>query len=225
MRVRTNFARLLSVLFVHGSLWASDQSGSPAAPIFEKDVAPLLETYCYDCHGEGRHKGGLTLDKFHSAMDVREDRKPWEAVLRHVTRHEMPPEDAEEFPTEPERETIAQFIERELYQLDPAHPDPGRITLRRFNRAEYSNAIRDLVGVDFNPAGDFPPDDSGYGFDNIGDVLSLPPVLMEKYLAAADRILDQAIVTEPIQSRVQRFPASLAKVGFNAVGDRGDGWV
>ena len=63
---------------------------------------------------------------------------------------------------------------------------------------------------------DFPPDDSGYGFDNISDVLSLPPVLMEKYLSAADRIFDEAIVTDPIQSRVHRVPASLAQIGFNA---------
>jgi hypothetical protein len=192
---------------------------------FEHDVTPLLKKYCYDCHGDGAHKAGLALDDFQTLKDVHGNRKAWEAVLRNVSRHEMPPEDAIEFPTQEEREVISQFVERELFQLDPAHPDPGRITLRRMNRAEYNNAIRDLVGVDFNPAADFPPDDSGYGFDNIGDVLSLPPVLMEKYLAAADKVLDQAIVTEPIQSRVTRVPASLATVGFNAIGDRGDGWV
>ncbi len=65
-------------------------------------------------------------------------------------------------------------------------PDPGRVTLRRLNRVEYNNTIRDLFGVDFRPADDFPSDDVGYGFDNIGDVLSLPPLLMEKYLAAAE---------------------------------------
>src|ERR1051326_8022085 len=85
--------------------------------------------------------------------------------------------------------------------------------------------MRDLVGADVNPAAHFPPDDSGYGFDNIGDVLSLPPVLLEKYLAAADKILDQAIVTDPIKSEVRHVPASVAEIGFNAIGDRGDGWV
>jgi mono/diheme cytochrome c family protein len=201
---------------------------APAAePIsFEKKIQPLLTRYCYDCHGDGMDKGGVAFDEFKSAAEVRAARKTWESTLRVITRHEMPPPgEAEEFPTEAERETIAQFVERELFQLDPAHPDPGRVTLRRMNRAEYANAIRDLVGVEFNATADFPPDDSGYGFDNIGDVLSLPPVLMEKYFAAADKILDQAIVTEPIRSRTIRVPASLAKVGFNAVGDRGDGWV
>jgi hypothetical protein len=79
--------------------------------------------------------------------------------------------------------------------------------------------------VDFHPADDFPVDDSGYGFDNIGDVLSLPPMLMEKYLAAADKILDQALPTTQVKSQVYHIPATLAEIGFNALGDRGDGWV
>jgi hypothetical protein len=203
---------------------AAQSSPTPAVS-YEKHVVPLLQKYCYECHGDGMDKAGLALDDYKNAADVRAGRKKWDLVLRHVTRHEMPPDDASEFPTNAERETIAAFIEKELYALDPAHPDPGRVTLRRLNRAEYGNAIRDLTGVEFNAAADFPPDDSGYGFDNIGDVLSLPPVLMEKYLAAADKVLDQAIVTEPIRSRVQRVPASLATIGFNAIGDRGDGWV
>lgn len=202
------------------------QTTPPPNPInYPRDVVPLFEKYCYDCHGDGMHKAEVALDAFKTTADVQRGRKQFEAVLRQVTRHEMPPGDAAAFPTLAERETIAQFIERELYQLDPANPDPGRVTLRRLNRAEYNNAIRDVVGVDFKPAKEFPPDDSGYGFDNIADVLSLPPVLMEKYLAAADKVLDQAIVTGALQSRVQRIPASLALIGFNAVGDRGDGWV
>ncbi len=197
----------------------------PAQISFEQHVTPLLKKYCFDCHGDGINKANIALDEFKSVADVRGARKTWDSVLRTITRHEMPAEDAELFPTNAEREIIAQFVERELYQLDPSRPDPGRVTLRRLNRAEYTNAIRDLVGVEFNATADFPVDDSGYGFDNIGDVLSLPPVLMEKYLSAAEKILDQSIVTEPVQSRVQRVPASLAKVGFNALGDRGDGWV
>ena len=226
MRFRlTLFAFLSALALACPSVHAANPVSSAQSASFEKDITPLLKTYCYDCHGDGLSKAGVALDDFKSAADVRKDRKTWEAVLTNVTRHIMPPEDGAVFPTQPEREVIAQFIERELFQLDPAHPDPGRVTLRRLNRAEFNNAIRDLVGVDFKPAADFPPDDSGYGFDNIGDVLSLPPVLMEKYLTAADRILDQAIVTEPIQSRVQRVPASLSKIGFNAIGDRGDGWI
>ncbi len=199
--------------------------GAPAPVSFEREIKPLLQNYCYDCHGDGKHKAGLALDAYASAADVHAARPKWEAVLRNVSSHVMPPDDGGPIPTTTERDLISRFVEQELFALDPAHPDPGRVVLRRLNRAEYNATIRDLVGVDFRPADDFPPDDSGYGFDNNGDVLTLPPVLLEKYLAAADKVLDTAIVTDPIRSAVRRVPATLSQIGFNAVGDRGDGWV
>ncbi|HEX2862129.1 MAG TPA: DUF1587 domain-containing protein, partial [Lacunisphaera sp.] len=211
------------VLAAFGGLQAAPPAGT--APLsFETQVKPLLENYCFECHGDGSDKGGLSLDRFKTSADVRGARPQWEAILRNVSSHQMPPDDAEP-PTNAERDLISRFVEQELFQLDPAHPDPGRVVLRRLNRAEYNATIRDLVGIDFKPAADFPPDDSGYGFDNIGEVLTLPPVLLEKYVAAAERILDAAIVTDPIRSEVRRIPASLAEIGFNAIGDRGDGWV
>ena len=76
-------------------------------------------------------------------------------------------------------------------------PIPGRVTARRLNRAEYNNTVRDLLGVDMHPADDFPQDDSGYGFDNIGDVLSLSPALMEKYFAAAEKVTRAALFGPP----------------------------
>jgi hypothetical protein len=218
------FLRVLRETLILLPAFLSASAGAQSVS-YERDVIPLLKKYCFECHDANVHKAELAFDDYKTVADVLKARKHFESALRNITRHEMPPEDASAFPTDAERETIAQFIERELFKIDPANPDPGRVVIRRMNRAEYDNAIRDLVGVDFKPAADFPPDDSGYGFDNIGDVLSLPPVLMEKYLAAADRVLDQAIVTEPVQSRVVRVPASLAEIGFNAVGDRGDGWV
>jgi len=218
---RLSFISLIALSGLAGSLRAA----GPEPAAFEKDVTPLLQKYCYDCHGNGKHKGDVALDGYKTVADVEKDRTTWETVLHHVNSHEMPPEDTDIQPSQAERDVITAWLEKQLFKFDPEHPDPGRVTIRRLNRAEYNNTIRDLIGVDFKPAADFPPDDSGYGFDNIGDVLSLPPVLMEKYLAAADKILDQAIVTDPIESKVQRFPASLAQVGFNAIGDRGDGWV
>jgi hypothetical protein len=204
----------------------SVQAAEATPPIsFERQVTPLLEKYCYECHGDGTHKAGLALDDYATAAHVRAARDKWEAVLRNVSRHEMPLDEGGPMPTDAEREIISRFVEQELYRLDPAHPDPGRAVLRRLNRAEYNATIRDLTGIDFKAANDFPPDDSGYGFDNNGAVLSLPPVLLEKYLAAADKILDAAIVTEPVKSKIRRVPASLAQIGFNAIGDRGDGWV
>ena len=233
--------RLLAGLSASWILWlvpaparAADAPANPSAPVaqaapadlpFQKDVKPLLEKYCYECHGDGEAKGDVALDSYHSTAEVLQDRATWETVLKNVSTRQMPPDDADEMPTLTEREQLSAWLERELFKYDPAHPDPGHITLHRLNRAEYNNTIRDLVGVDFKPADDFPLDDSGYGFDNNGDVLSLPPLLMEKYLAAAEKVLGQAIVTDPIPSRVQRVQANLSQVGFNAIGDRGDGWV
>ena len=111
----------------------------------------------------------------------------------------MPPEDSEQ-PSEPAGGSIVNWIEKTIYNFDCDKPtDPGRVTIRRLNRAEYNNTIRDLLGITLRPADDFPSDDVGSGFDNIGDVLSLPPLLMEKYLAAAERIAEEVIVTDPSQ--------------------------
>src|SRR5438093_5336637 len=112
--------------------------------------------------------------------------------MKSLQAHAMPPEKKPQ-PTAEEREIITAWIQSEIFQCDCDHPDPGRVTIRRLNRAEYNNTIRDLVGLHFQPAKDFPADDSGYGFDNIGDVLSLSTVLVEKYLAAAEKILEEAI--------------------------------
>jgi hypothetical protein len=198
-------------------------AGEPAAA-FDRDVNPLIQKYCYECHGNGKAKAGLALDDYAGLADILSDRDTWIDVMDNVRTHIMPPE-GEPQPTQPERELISDWLRNELFRVDPDNPDPGRVTIRRLNRAEYTNTIRDLIGVDFDATGDFPVDDSGYGFDTIGDVLALPPVLMEKYLHAAGIILDEALVTEPIESRRERHPASLLTVGFNALGDRGDGWI
>ena len=216
---------LLAALAALNCPAADMASGSAVADkSFTNSLAPIFQKYCYACHGNGKSKGDLALDSYKTAADALADPKEWKTLHEYISTYQMPPADKPQ-PTEVERDRITGWIDRELFKIDPAHPDPGRVTIHRLNRAEYDNTIRDLIGVDFHPADDFPPDDSGYGFDNIGDVLSLPPMLMEKYLSAADKILDLAIPTEPVQSTVHRVPATLAEIGFNALGDRGDGWV
>src|SRR5437762_9210098 len=173
---------------------------------FQTRVKPLLGKYCFGCHGE-KKKGDLDLRVYMDEASVLRDRKIFAKVIKNLQAHEMPPEKKPQ-PTPEERELITAWIQSELFKCDCDHPDPGRVTIRRLNRAEYNNTIRDLVGVDFQPADDFPADDVGYGFDNIGDVLSMPPILLEKYLASAEKILDAAIVTEdPNKSRMKRFEA------------------
>ena len=191
--------------------------GAPAVPgrgksakgnlSYDQHVVPLLNKYCFDCHGRGKKKGDTVLDAFKDEAAAIQDPKVWEKVMQNVRTHTMPPDNKPQ-PTPAEADRILKWIEQRVFACDCDHPDPGRVTLRRLNRAEYNNTIRDLVGVDFQPADDFPADDSGYGFDNIGDVLSVPPVLLERYLAAAEKILDAAIVTEEeLKPATRRYEA------------------
>ena len=106
-----------------------------------------------------------------------------------------------------------ELLEKEMDRLDCSQmANPGRVTVRRLNRTEYDNTIRDLLGVDFKPSEDFPLDEVGYGFDNIGDVLSLSPILLEKYLNAAESVVTNAILSElPAWPPSSRFQAETFK--------------
>ena len=176
----------------------------PAMARFHERVEPILETYCYACHGYGEHKGGHAFDQFKSDKAIVADTKLWLEVLKNVRAGLMPPE-GEGRPSEAERRQLFNWIERDAFGVDPNDPDPGRIRLRRLNRSEYRNTIRDLMGVDFDTSEEFPPDDSGYGFDNIGDVLSVSPLLMEKYLRAAEKIVERAVPTTPVAVAEERI--------------------
>lgn len=156
---------------------------------FTHEVLPLMRKYCWDCHGDEADKGEVNFDKYTSPELVMADRKIWAGVAFHVSQWTMPPAKRSDQPTPQEREFLTKFIDQLLNPVDPDRPDPGRVTIRRLNRVEYNNTVRDLLHVDLRPADDFPEDDTGYGFDNIGDVLALPPILMERYLTAADRVL------------------------------------
>lgn len=158
---------------------------------YDKTVLPVLQQYCYDCHGDGMDKGNFAMDKHADFKTLMADRKFWDNVREHVDTHVMPPENKDQ-PANAEREIITHWIENDVFWVDPDRPDPGHITLRRLNRVEYNNTVRDVFRVDTRPATTFPPDDSGYGYDNIGDVLSLSPLLMEKYMKAARQVADDA---------------------------------
>jgi hypothetical protein len=175
---------------------------------FKTKIQPFLKKYCVECHSGDKPKGGLTLDAYQSEAHARKDRKNWGAVQHVIAAGEMPPKNKPQ-PTREEKEFFINWIENTLTRVDcsPSAPkDPGRVTIRRLNRAEYNNTVRDLCGVDFKPAEEFPADDVGYGFDNIGDVLSFQPILLEKYMAAADKVLATALnIPEPVASSKQSY--------------------
>lgn len=170
-------------------------AGDRLAEQFSEQVQPVLEEYCYGCHGLGIKKGGVHFD-VDSEADLRHDRKLWWAVLKNLRAGLMPPP-GKPRPSDEERSAIEHWIKVGAFQIDPDNPDPGRVTLRRLNRVEYRNTVRDLMGVDFDTTSEFPPDDTGHGFDNIGEVLSISPLLLEKYLAAARTIVSKSVPASP----------------------------
>jgi len=176
-----------------GSLTAPDASAALAsAEKFRKTVQPLLVKYCYDCHGEGMDKGKVAFDEFKSHEEMLGKRDLWLAVLKNVRAGIMPPEKKDR-PTADELRVLENWIKGDVFQIDPENPDPGRVTLRRLNREEYRNTVRDLMGFDYKVQDELPPDDTGYGFDNIGDVLTTSPMLLEKYMQAAEIIVAGAV--------------------------------
>lgn len=228
------FRIILTCLCISAALLSMPVHAAPKSPAkrkaadvgeisYEKQILPLLDQYCFSCHGNGKSKGDFSFDPYKTQTDAVNDPKVWQKVLENVRSHTMPPEKKPQ-PRTAEAELINKWIENQVFACDCDNPDPGRVTLRRLNRAEYNNTIRDLVGVNFQPADDFPADDSGYGFDNIGDVLSVPPVLMEKYLAAAEKIIESAVLPQaPGAERARRFPA--VDLAGSAPTDAQDGWM
>jgi hypothetical protein len=184
----------------------SNDAQSAQAAAYQKTIRPFLKKYCYECHGPDVESEGIGFHKYGDVPSVLASRKMWEKALRQLEVAAMPPGDHDAQPTVAERKQVVVWLDKALFDIDcDLVDDPGRVTIRRLNRTEYNNTIRDLVGVDFEPARDFPSDDVGYGFDNIGDVLSLPPLLMEKYLDAAEQIAEAAIVENIDAKNSQRF--------------------
>ena len=180
-----NAFRHFPLLFLGATAIADDRK-------FKSEIEPLLVQYCYDCHGDGTREGDFRMDTFKDLSAHLDDREHWMPVWRNLRSQIMPPSD-EEQPSAEEKRKLLSWIESRVFKLDPKNPDPGRVTIRRLNREEYRNAVFDLLGVEYDTAEAFPPDDTGYGFDNIGDVLSISPLLMEKYLTAAEEVVNLAL--------------------------------
>ena len=181
------------------ALAASLASFLPAAgsPGFDERVKPILANTCSLCHNSQLASGGLNLAPFQSA-DSLSNRTQWETILRKLRGGEMPPEGIPR-PPQADIDALIGYVQGEFEKADRAvKPDPGRVVARRLNRNEYSNTVRDLLGVNFRADKDFPTDDSSQGFDNIGEALTVSPVLIEKYLSAAERIASAAIGADPL---------------------------
>ncbi|MAT14113.1 MAG: hypothetical protein CMJ46_02455 [Planctomyces sp.] len=175
----------------------------PLQPIpdidFSVQFGDFVTKFCIDCHGPDVQEKGLRLDEYADIPEMREDRKVWQHVAQLVEMGAMPPAEAGSRPEDQERQQFSQMVELALNYVDCSLPrDPGRETIRRLNRIEYENTVRDLMGKEIAIREIFPVDDTAEGFDTIGDVLSLSPVVFEKYFVAADIIIKETSLEQVI---------------------------
>ncbi len=198
--------RVRIVLSFAGLVLAAVQAGAatPAEDAaFDKNVMPLLTGTCSQCHNAGLASGGFNASVLESADSIAKNRETWSRVLRKLRAGEMPPPDVEA-PPAAQVSGLVNYVQAQMDAADKnTKPDPGRVTAHRLNRNEYTNTIRDLLAVDFRADKDFPSDDSGGGFDNMSEVLTVSPVLMEKYLSAAEQIAARAIGADPLPKPIQ----------------------
>ena len=167
-----------------------EASGSAAT---YKRVRSFVDKYCVGCHGADGAAAGINLTKHKSLDAMLNDRATWDKVIGTIESQSMPPKGVPH-PEIAARTAVVNALQSSFSQADCKINDPGRVTMRRLNKVEYNNTVRDLLRVTSSPADKFPSDDVGYGFDNIGDVLSISPLLMEKYVGAARQLSREAIV-------------------------------
>lgn len=186
---------------------SSAEETQPPASRFAEVVVPFLDQHCTDCHSGDEPEAKFSLDQYKESANIQTDYDHWERVRRMLAERQMPPADHPQ-PSQAEVLACLQAIDVELDSFDcDAAKHPGRVTIRRLNRVEYNRTIRDLIGLDLQVANDFPSDDVGNGFDNMGDVLTISPILLEKYVAAAAEIAEKAFADDAARKRILRHEA------------------
>ncbi|HYE31964.1 MAG TPA: DUF1592 domain-containing protein [Methylomirabilota bacterium] len=218
-RILVSASRILLMLTLLGAGIAASFASPPPS---RETALKLVEKYCFDCHGDGVAKGKVALDEMVVAGPTMERHGEWLKTWK-ILRHEFMPPAGSDMPTEEERKLIANWIAGEMLGVDFSRPDPGRVTLRRLNRMEYDYTIHDLFGADLSDdkeyssdrAGDtlrlrdrLPPDDTAFGFDNIGDFLTTSPGLLEKYFDIAEFVVERVVVLDGPKPPLQAVPES-----------------
>ncbi|CAN5166561.1 hypothetical protein BH23VER1_BH23VER1_24000 [soil metagenome] len=199
LRIRSLGVWAGAVLALLAGVPGADGSGRP-------EGLELVERYCFDCHADGVDKGDIALDSLVYGEDSDARQAGWKKAWK-MARHELMPPVDKEAPTDAERHAITRWIEGAMLGIDHENPDPGRVTMRRLNRMEYEYSVTDLFGTEIVSEGRYssdgggtvrlrdrlPPDDTAFGFDNIGDFQTLSPALLEKYFTIAEFVIDQVI--------------------------------
>ncbi|MEM1231446.1 MAG: DUF1592 domain-containing protein [Pseudomonadota bacterium] len=198
-----NAAKRASLYMILLGLWSGSAGLVFASPGEMPEDAQaqadgFLQRYCSRCHNEERFAGYWALvDVDLHAIARGEQLEAWEKILRMTRDGDMPPPLRKKQPSPDDRAQFAAWLQGQLDGYSARHPHPGHSALRRLNRAEYANAVRDLLGVDLVEASSLPADDSGYGFDNIADVLTVSSTLMDRYFAVAGRVSRLALGVDP----------------------------
>ena len=202
------FIRLTVVLAAVVSFLCAKQLPQTTAPSPHRD---LLNRYCVTCHNDKLKTAGLTLENL-DTNQIGLNAPVWEKVLRKLRTSSMPPVGMPR-PDNRLYDSFTKYLDNELDRAALAKPNPGRIPVHRLNRTEYANSVRDLLAIDIDPDSFFPADDLTFGFDNIGDVLSLSPSLLERYVSAADKISRMAVVDPaiPPSLEVHTIPSDAAQ--------------
>jgi hypothetical protein len=201
-----------------GLLLATTPVQGAASLDFKKAAVPFMEKYCYECHGGKSTKADLDLKAIKDDKNILENHKLWRGVLQQVNSGEMPPKKFAHKPSPADIEKFNNSLTESFAKAEAKlKPDPGHVTARRLNRVEYNNTVRDLLAVDFNASENFPADDIGHGFDNIGDVLTISPVHLERYLDAAEGIAARAVyLTLPKPSSRTTYSIFLEPGGYRS---------
>jgi PAS domain-containing protein len=208
-KASTLFFGLSCCLFAAGagaSFRTRGEQKPPLAPYASK-AKPLVDRFCISCHSGKSPAAGVDFTVFKSDLSVLQASDVWSQAARYLASDHMPPEGSPQ-PTEEQRARLVSWIQEKL-SSNCGLADPGRVTIHRLNKIEYANTVRDIFGVRFEGTADFPSDDVGYGFDNIGDVLSISPLLMEKYLNAAEKVSEKAVVER--SGSLESYDASVFK--------------
>jgi len=192
----------VSILFICSGLFSLSGEEKPK-DFFPDTLLPVLDRYCFDCHDPEDSEGGVLFLEAKTPADLEARRGEWRSVAEQLRNRTMPPAKQKDQPSEKERLEIADWVKtylRESASKSPPYAAP--VTARRLNRLEYDNTVRDLLGVMLGFSETFPMESGGgEGFDNNGETLFTPPMLMERFLEAAGGIVDAAIVTPPLQRR------------------------
>jgi len=199
----SRFAILLLTAMTLAVPWPMAAADSPRV---NSEVAAFFAESCTKCHGEQKAKGKLRLDRLDTDLAKPETFKRWQKILDQLQSGEMPPEEEEKRPDAAKLAAAIRLISAQLDGAAALHRAAGRVVLRRLNRVEYENTVRDLFAVDVAVKEALPEDATAQGFDNVGAALNISPVLMERYLEAADAVITAAeLPVHHLESTTQRF--------------------